>query len=98
MEQDLPYEAGIALEITTSIYSRDWGLPDEEHFDVPPRDLVFIHLTEICVPLDECITIRLGTLHQSAIAKLDQSGFDQASVPVPNSELGWRLLLICHIT
>src|SRR5262245_48933160 len=80
------------MKTKTNYYSSDWGLPEEEYFDIPPRDPAFVDLTEICLPLDECLTVELGPINQATLSMLEQRGFDQAPVQVPGAELGWRLV------
>ncbi len=85
------------MEITRSIYSRGWAYPEDEQWYIPPRDPVFVDLTEICIPLDECITVTLGNVDPSVVEKLEHSRFDQAPVEISTAPAGWRLVATDHL-
>src|SRR5260221_4788461 len=66
--------------------------PKEHDPWTPPKDPTLLDIRDLCAPLGECVTVKLGPVDRSVCAWLAENRFDHAPVQVPSAEFGWRLV------
>lgn len=79
------------MKKTIYLYSRS-SEPEEHDPTVPPKDPTVVNIRDLCVPLDETVSVTLGHVEASTCKWLVENRFDQVPVAVPSADIGWRLV------